>query len=626
VTSDDSAQDELPVVAALRSLSIFSADQGGAYREHFASQAAVLGDDIQTKLGRHIAGWGRDGSPGVVVLTGNAGTGKTAVAEAYCRALGCDLPQADEPVEVADGRWVIKDLSGLPDALARERALRRSLDGVGKDEQALVCANEGVLRDALDSLAHQDFTDAVESALRIGAARVGSVMVVNVNRQRPTADGLWDELLDYVVAEQLWDGCNDCPFDLGGCPMRTNAAALRDANVRAQLRTLVRLGAGDAVPTMRELLAILSWAVVGGLSCKKVKADARDLDKDAFTATNAYYTRIVGGGLQADVIERSPLLTSMRRSGLGDVSDLEVDGWLRDSTGAPTEIRGLAGDPQYSGKSDIDAHESPALTGSASHLDRVRTTQGTMTFHFLGETVSTSEDLTKVEDGLDALVSGDGQSNAAAQTLWRQRLYFEATSALGGLASASRRLLDYRYLPNLIELAGKASKGRDTIPELTELIRGLNFLVTGFSSPHEGLVVPDPACLFARDPGSFRPAKPSLMHSQVQIERLAIAVPDRGLVDDVLDVDHVDVDLVVDRDSTLCLRIRPKMYEAIREAAEFQGPVGQGVAEMNDLRSFYGRLAAAAAAEDTLRVADPDSSPPALVRVNLPYLPGRRTR
>ena len=35
------------------------------------------------------------------------------------------------------------------------------------------------------------------------------------------------------------------------------------------------------------------------------------------------------------------------------------------------------------------------------------------------------------------------------------------------------------------------------------------------------------------------------------------------------------------------------MYEAIREAAEFQGPVGQGVAEMNDLRGFYGTARAA---------------------------------
>jgi hypothetical protein len=148
--------------------------------------------------------------------------------------------------------------------------------------------------------------------------------------------------------------------------------------------------------------------------------------------------------------------------------------------------------------------------------------------------------------------------------------------------------------------------------------------VTGFSSPNEGLVVPDPACLFARNPGSYRPASPSLVHSRMGRDRLVLRVPDRGLVEDVLDVDHVDVELVVADDDRLALRIGPQMYEAIREAAAFRGPVGQGVAEMNDLRGFYGRLAAAMrGVGDALRVADPDAMPPALITVTLPYFTQR---
>ena len=235
-----------------------------------------------------------------------------------------------------------------------------------------------------------------------------------------------------------------------------------------------------------------------------------------------------------------------------------------------------------------------------------------MTFYALGEMVSTDEDPTRVEDGLDALVRGDGGTNAPAQTLWRQRLYFEASAELGGAAAATRRLLYFRHAHDLVALAAKAAAGGDTVIELSELVRGLNFLVTGFASPDEGLIVPDPACLFARDPGAFRPARPSLVHSLVTIDRLAVSVPDRGLVEELLDVDHIDVDLVVDGSSDLALRIGPRMYEAIREAAEFSGPVGQGVAEMNDLRGFYGRLAASFPAEDSLRVADPESHPPAL--------------
>jgi len=613
---------ELPVVTALRALSVFSADQSGAYREHFADLAEVLGDDAETRLAAYITGWARLGEPGAVVLTGNAGTGKTAVAEAYCRALGAVLPDVDEAVEVVPGRWVVKDLSGLADPPARLAVLQGVLQIIGDGGQAMVCANEGVMRDAMDGLNAPDVSDAVETALRHGAARASAVTVVNVNRQRPTAERLWVQLLDYVTREELWSGCNECAFDTGGCPMRSNAEALRRPDVREQLRTLVRLGTGEAVPTLREVLAILSWAIVGPHSCEVVKSRVRDLGKDAFTASSAYYTRVVGGGLGVEAIERSPLLSGMRRAGLGEVSDLEVDGWLRDTSGAPNAVGKLAGDPlafNDPGGPLADAWRQPGLAGSQSPLDRVLTKQNAMTFHALGEMVSTDEDPTRVEDGLDALVNGDDGTNAPGQSLWRQRMYFEATESLGGDATAARRLLDYRYLPDLVALARKAAAGDDTVLERTELIRGLNFLVTGFASSHEGLIVPDPACLFARDPGAFRSARPSLVHSQVQVERLSLTVPDRGLVEEVLDVDHVDVVLVVDGDSERSLRIGPRMYEAVREAAEFQGPVGQGVAEMNDLRGFYGRLADGPAPDERLRIAAPDSTPPTLITVSLPH-------
>ena len=100
-----------------------------------------------------------------------------------------------------------------------------------------------------------------------------------------------------MTRAQLWTGCADCPFDVGGCPMRSNAEQLRRPDVRDQLRTLFRLGAGEAVPTLREVLAILSWAIVGRESCSHVKERNRDLGQAAFTATDGYFTRVVGGGM-----------------------------------------------------------------------------------------------------------------------------------------------------------------------------------------------------------------------------------------------------------------------------------------------------------------------------------------
>ncbi|MFC6714719.1 hypothetical protein [Branchiibius cervicis] len=405
--------------------------------------------------------------------------------------------------------------------------------------------------------------------------------------------------------------------------MRANAQQLRRSEVREQLRTLVRLGTGEAVPTLREVLAVLSWAIVGDQDCDSVKDAFRDRGASAHHAVHGYFSRVLGGGLPPAYSERSPLLTGMRRSGLGFVSDLETDGWLRDTNGAPLAVRVLAGDPDATRPDESERDKRGPLAGSISPLDRVSTTQGEMTFFALGEMVSTDEDPERVSDGLTALVRGDGSSGSAAEVLWRQRVYFEASDALGGSDETARRLLDFGHVVELLALAEVAALDGDTILAVSDLIRGLNFLVTGFASPSEGLIVPDPACLFARDPGSFRPARPSLVHSTIRPDELRLQVPDRGMVREILDVDDVDVELVVSGQQDLVLRITPRMYEAIREAADFQGPVGQGVAEMNDLRGFYGRLAQHVTNEAVLRVADPDSSPPALVTINLPQFAPR---
>lgn len=613
---------ENPTVAALHGLSIFSADQGGAYREHNAQVAAALGSDVDTRLGSHIRDWAHSRLVGVTFLTGNAGTGKTAVAEAYCRALQVSLPKTDLPAEVSPGCLVIKDLSGLPGEPERIVALERALATAHDGGQALVCANEGVLRDCLPHVRSEGASvlELLDDALRVGAAASAEVTIINVNRQRPTAEGLWNNLLDYLTREELWSGgCDGCPYEDSGCPMRSNAEALRKPTVREALRTLVRLGVGEAVPTLREVLAIVAYAIAPD-SCKSVKEAARDQDKAAFTGEQGYYSRLLGGGMTDEEMERSPLLVGMRHALLGFVSDLQVDEWLRDTSGAPTEIRILAGAPD----GDDPISDTASLSASRSPLDRVRTPVGTMTFHGLGEMVSTSEDVGKVDAGLEALVGSTADLGSLPRlALWRQRVFFEGAESLGGHEQSCRRLLEYRFVPDLVALAHKAAAGEDAVLDLTQLVCGLNFLVTGFASPNEGLIVPDSACLFARNPGSYRPARPSLVHSRVTLDRLTLRPPDRGLVEDVLDVDHVDVELVVDDNDLLALRIGPQMYEAIREAADFRGPVGQGVAEMSDLRGFYGRLAISRNVGDTLRIADPDAVPPALITVTLPHFTHR---
>jgi hypothetical protein len=140
------------------------------------------------------------------------------------------------------------------------------------------------------------------------------------------------------------------------------------------------------------------------------------------------------------------------------------------------------------------------------------------------------------------------------------------------------------------------------------LISGLNYLATGIADPGEGLIVPDTGSLFARDPGAFRPVGTSLVQTRVPASRLSLAVEDEGLILDIVDWDDVRLVLQVDDGDTAQLPLTPRLFQALREAAEFEGPTGSGVAEMAELQNFYASIAQSAAEDEALgefRVVDP---------------------
>lgn len=582
--------DTATVVEALRSLVVFGPNQAGAYRELATGVSERLGEDVPTRLMRWLAEWGASPDAGLVVLTGNAGTGKTAAAEHFCRSLGQALPDTDEMTELA-GAFVVKDASGIGSRQERAAMFKRAM-AIRHDKKVLLCVNEGILRDAAEDLESTDplIRAGLDAALRDGAHTHDGITVLNLNRQRLTDKIMWDRLVGYVTQEELWRGCEDCPGgeDDNLCPMRANASALRQPYARHVLRRLLQVCSGEMTPTIRELLSLIAYAVVGTgqaensaqtWTCQEVAQRHRDRGDAEFTADSAFYNLILGEGIDEETRERSPLLDALQRLTCGSSSDLQVDGWLRDPTQMPEDSSALAGPPKL--------NEKRPLSGSKSHLDRVRTEIGERSFAEIGEIAAISEDHHQVRACIQALVEG----SPAAITSWRRRVLFEASDELGGPDHAVARLTSLTFATELLTLAETVANGGRTLDKLIELVGGLNFLATGQSTSADGLIVPDPASLFARKPGAFRSALPAFITARVPLGRLRLAVPDRGIVEDFLDVDHVEVTLSIDPFPEPRLTIGPRLFQAISEARIYRGPVGHGTAEMTDLRSFYGRLA-----------------------------------
>jgi hypothetical protein len=582
-----------PTVAALNALQIYDPDQAAAYREHAKGVQAALGADFPTRLAHWIAEWAAAGGPGAVILTGNAGTGKTAAAEAYCSASGCELPLQAEEVELSPNRFLVKDLSDFGSLERRGEILEHAWEiGTGSDDSmTLVAANEGMLRGTLRRIQRtfaQEMLDVLDRAMEEGAAVEDGLCIVNVNRQRPTSKKLWSAIVDYMANEEKWSVCieQECPArDV--CPMRLNAAAWRKPEVSEAGRSLIRLASGAAVPTLREVLSLLSWAITSRLDCESVQRGHLDLGRDAFSADRAHYHLFQGGRLEQLAFEQSPLLSRIAEAEIGALADIQADSWLRDQTDAPEAVIALA--------------EGSAPQGRvATSLGRV------MSYARFGAQLTTSEDSIEVN-----LLTGDlVNPKDGVLRIWRRAMFFGWPAAFRSIGIAFRRMSKFSFYGELTDAMDAVRKGGSDAALLMGLISGLNYLATGIADPGEGLIVPDTGSLFARDPGAFRPVGTSLVQTRVPANRLSLAVEDQGLILDIVDWDDVLLVLEVDGGDTARLPLTPRLFQALREAAEFRGPTGSGVAEMAELQNFYASIAQAAAADEALgefRVVDPEA-------------------
>jgi hypothetical protein len=467
---------------------------------------------------------------------------------------------------------------------AAERAdvitLSHEICGDGRSAQLFLCANEGVLRDALRQTPDSDLEAALDVALEIGASMSeadNGVVVVNMNRQRWTGPEAWGSLVDYLVREELWERCNGCGA-ADGCPIRANSAALRDQAPREAARRLVQLGGGGSVSTLRELLSILSHGITGGLDCSDVAAA-----QQSFDASSAYFNLLLGDGLSKERLERSTLMQAMRSAELGSISDVQVDGWLRDAGSAPNQVADLS-EP----------------SGDSPH-GVVHTRIGDLSFGRYGETISVSDDPSKVEACMADYVDG-----RRILSLWRRRIFFEAHSDLGGWQAGFRRLTSFSYFGELIDAAERLRQGRDITDVRLKIILGLNSLAAGFAEFGGSLVVPDPGSLAARNPGSFRLPEPSMVHSRVRVEKIELESEDGVDLIEMLDTDDVRVVLhATDPTGSVSrLLITPRLFDVVARSGRFRSPAGTNLPEMNELVRFYSVLSASPVA-GPMEVVDP---------------------
>jgi hypothetical protein len=317
-----------------------------------------------------------------VILTGDAGDGKTACCERFAEHLaGRQLTPTERTRKRLEGpefgEWtILKDGSELstPD-VPRENLETIFSDELGPGKgRFFLAVNEGRLRSAARRVgrdllwrpvlepaldARESNTQAVERAEE--AMRASRVLVVHLrDRCTVASQQVFQDVVASLTAPTRWEQreCGACPAATR-CHIIENAKALRNPEVRASLRRVLvaAYDSGQALP-FRRVQGYVAALITGGHSCvgesstPAVQSGSYGTDPERALAFR-YYNLAFAQGPVGDSVEPEPLAKFLQRFDPALISAAECDRLLAGAL-APETLRA-------SFRLGICAHERAAI-------------------------------------------------------------------------------------------------------------------------------------------------------------------------------------------------------------------------------------------------------------------------
>lgn len=361
VGSDGSSNVAVPVDATVPGVNPFVDHLQTFYSQSRSSNRGTRGMDaadhriyVPTALDLALAPAVLNGAHALVIVTGNAGDGKTAfleslTAEARQRQATFTAERANGAEFELSGHRFRTNYDGSQDeegvvsdeVLADFFAPFAGADQVGTlaGETRLIAVNEGRL---IDFLSHRSREFAalnaeVEAGLR-GEQTPGAVAVVNLNlrdvtvRPADTLDGvgsndsIMERMLVEMSAPQFWEACSDCEL-AQSCYARRNAATLAHPKlgeqVRGRLRQVYEIAQlrGRLHITLRDLRSALAYTITSGRDCAEIHDLYADGERSKVLA--GHYFNAYRGGLVES--ERDRLLVQLRNVDVASVPQPVLD-------------------------------------------------------------------------------------------------------------------------------------------------------------------------------------------------------------------------------------------------------------------------------------------------------------
>ncbi len=310
-----------------------SPDHEAAFDEYIAAADPPPAGPLRltTKIEQFLTNRFRQPRPPSVILTGNAGDGKTYLCRQVFHVL---KPQVswnewiDKSVISVTYEsfqfFIVKDLSEISEDKGREILLRlnNTLHDSSLPERYLIAANEGRLRALLASIAEEEpIKQLIQTQLDHEPSLDQQLIVCNLNWVATST--FLQTTLTWMTNPQHWQDCRECSL-AQRCPIRFNAERLRSEQVQDRVYLLYQLlEHSNEHVTIRDMLIHLAYTITGGWTCNRVQENVRE-DMSHI----AYYENIFGREDDLGFQQKSHTVRLLNRLHIGRQSIFALDEFI----------------------------------------------------------------------------------------------------------------------------------------------------------------------------------------------------------------------------------------------------------------------------------------------------------
>jgi serine/threonine protein kinase len=272
---------------------------------------------VETLLDRQLKPTILSGKYRLIIITGNAGDGKTAFIQNFEEQVAHDpetlsftrAPSSNGAEFSYNGMKFYTNYDGSQDEgnIKNDEVLTRffrpfmwDLPPKQSDSVHVIAINEGRLLDFVHEH-RKEFTfldDMLHGALEKGTRGESGILLVNLNLRSVIVESedpsIFHQMVNAFIQPKLWEPCNKCDIR-DHCYVKFNVDSLLDANygpqIKERLQALVRIAhfRQRMHITVRNLRSALSYLLFGTVDCEAIHQSVADETLRAEYISNYYY-------------------------------------------------------------------------------------------------------------------------------------------------------------------------------------------------------------------------------------------------------------------------------------------------------------------------------------------------